>query len=582
MNDEDGVIDPEYITSPQCPINWFSKKSNLNNDNTIEPITTEPVTDTIIESNVEPVTMEPVISEPVITVYNLKTKYFFLVLNCLRICYIPLLYRCIKWPTLVNTLRFSPYTMMPDFTRRESLLKTYLIVDKIISKNTFIHKLIQNFNIGLINWLDNNPGQWDEILYDLIYYFTNLKSQYEFITYNEQFYNFILKLIESDSITKNIHIKLNGIKLISDIIEYDLPNYFDVVEKFVEGLLNVHNNLNDEQMNLTVKLEEKQKIYTIMIKLFKNKSVLETFKQYEEKLPITQDVHAEGHKCLKKIIANNSYKLKKLINILLMDISEEYTLLNTLYSRRAVSEVNELGQFIDSIFYLINIVAFFVNCIYISDEAATIFHSKEIFPSLIMIVNLTINWMVKLKFNSNRIYARKLQSPLEIKDCMWNVGNILKIIFENGGNIKQIIVDHNCIIDNYLRFYKNYYKVSISDSEEQFSDADQILTIYELLKILSCDINIETTEENNKEIPDEFIDAITCCLINDPCLLPGMVGFEYDNFFDKTTIRKQLLIKQENPYTRAPLTIESFEEFNKRPDVVEKLEDFKNRLQKYL
>ena len=97
-----------------------------------------------------------------------------------------------------------------------------------------------------------------------------------------------------------------------------------------------------------------------------------------------------------------------------------------------------------------------------------------------------------------------------------------------------------------------------------------------MIEMLHSDSKIDQAK-NSVKIPDEFMDPITCNVIEDPCLLPGMVGYQSDNFFDKSTIRKQLLIKQENPYTRAPLTIDEFEEFNNRKDIQEKLNDFRTR-----
>jgi hypothetical protein len=85
------------------------------------------------------------------------------------------------------------------------------------------------------------------------------------------------------------------------------------------------------------------------------------------------------------------------------------------------------------------------------------------------------------------------------------------------------------------------------------------------------------------EVPTDFIDPLTYQPIKDPVLLPKMVSIDKTNdvFLDRTSIRTSLLNKEENPFTRDPLTLKELEEFNIKDDIVEKLDDFKKRFSEW-
>ena len=62
---------------------------------------------------------------------------------------------------------------------------------------------------------------------------------------------------------------------------------------------------------------------------------------------------------------------------------------------------------------------------------------------------------------------------------------------------------------------------------------------------------IETTEEELGEVPDEFLDPITCALMEDPVILPTS-----GQTVDRIVIARHLLSDSKDPFNRAPLTIE--------------------------
>lgn len=84
-------------------------------------------------------------------------------------------------------------------------------------------------------------------------------------------------------------------------------------------------------------------------------------------------------------------------------------------------------------------------------------------------------------------------------------------------------------------------------------------------------------QEKNREIPDELLDPIMGCLIENPVLLP-----ETDIYMERDIILRHLLTSEDNPFNREPLTKSQLEEFNRRPDIAEKIKLFQEKISKYL
>ncbi|MCJ7637961.1 MAG: hypothetical protein MUO21_10770 [Nitrososphaeraceae archaeon] len=147
---------------------------------------------------------------------------------------------------------------------------------------------------------------------------------------------------------------------------------------------------------------------------------------------------------------------------------------------------------------------------------------------------------------------------------MRKIGSILT-------TLSMIEFDFENLIDCYnfnIHYYEKFNKVTSYNINETIN------------KLREKIIEMKNRQDEELDIvySDEFLDPITYSPIDEPCLLPDMVGFSGgDVYFDRSTIAKQLLIKDENPYTRKPLTIEQFNEFNAKQYIMEKLQDFKKR-----
>jgi hypothetical protein len=64
--------------------------------------------------------------------------------------------------------------------------------------------------------------------------------------------------------------------------------------------------------------------------------------------------------------------------------------------------------------------------------------------------------------------------------------------------------------------------------------------------------------ETEKEVPSEFCDPLLCTPIVVPVALPGS-----ELIMDRAVLERYLLEKQEDPFSRSPLTITTLNDFNK-------------------
>lgn len=71
------------------------------------------------------------------------------------------------------------------------------------------------------------------------------------------------------------------------------------------------------------------------------------------------------------------------------------------------------------------------------------------------------------------------------------------------------------------------------------------------------------TEEALAEAPDDFVDPISCAVMDDPVQLPTS-----GKVVDRATITRILLSKAADPFNRAPLTIDQVKDL---PELKEKI-----------
>lgn len=112
---------------------------------------------------------------------------------------------------------------------------------------------------------------------------------------------------------------------------------------------------------------------------------------------------------------------------------------------------------------------------------------------------------------------------------------------------------------------------------------DMILSIMKNIKLSSvAKTNITTIFANYvppEEIdwPQEFLDPISCCVVETPVMLPKI-----PTIHDKTTILIHIKHDPINPYTKEDLTEEILIEYNQKPEIKAQLDNFLERKTKWL
>ena len=139
------------------------------------------------------------------------------------------------------------------------------------------------------------------------------------------------------------------------------------------------------------------------------------------------------------------------------------------------------------------------------------------------------------------------------------------IVIKNGKN-------HQC---GQKSSCQNYYYYYIPELFEQASNVLLKIGQGELetylqnvaAKVNKSAENQRVDEELFADAPDEYLDSIMSHLMTDPVRLPNSL-----QIVDRSTIARHLLSDQNDPFTRAPLTMEQ----------IEPLDDLKYEIQKWM
>ncbi|QKF93999.1 ubiquitin conjugation factor E4 with U-box domain [Fadolivirus algeromassiliense] len=529
------MLDYDYVVSDKCYMNWFDKK--LVNDT---------------------------------KTYNFLTQCYFLLIDALRVGYIPIMSRSIRYDKLleqidneINTLSsqvnvFTQFILTKLYNEKQ-IVKDYLEIDTNIINNNELKQWIINFYDTVVKWIDiNKEKNIDDILSDMIYFYNNNKDN----TNTTTDYNVLCELsnniISTKLYTNNISIKCDFMKFISDTLNANQITIVEyIINEYVKSLLILHNELHHANIRPDYKMIKK----------------LEIYKAYDT-LYISKDTST--HAILLKQFENNLDLTRKFISTFLMDVCQINDTINSLY-KNIDNNIEEDDETLEDTKY--NIHAIFLYIIKISkllNKFVNIFSknthiwdlliSKEIFTSLSSIINSSITFLTtRINYDPTLGFSDcEFEKNLDIELFMTNLSETLNTIYINGCDLNILIDSYGFDMENYNNF-STHTPVSIS-------------LVLEKIQSIYVELNNNNTIDP-AEIPFEFTDPITYTLIDEPCLLPNMVGFsEGDTFFDKSTILKSMLIKEENPFTREPLTLDQFNKFNSLPEIKTKTNEFKDRI----
>lgn len=509
------TLDYNYIISEKCPIKWMDKKVGINNN------------------------------------YTFLNQLIFLIYDTIRVGYIPTLFRTKNWPKLlneiteqINTFNGGNYNsialgyLVPQLNNQKKIINNHIEAGKIIIENNTLNTWLMEFYEITIPWLKKQKTI-DDILADfvkLLLHMSNNNSS------NSDVLVFAINIIKTKDYTSNIDTRLEFTKYVAKTL-YKLNDYQDLVlTSYSSALLVIHNDLHSAHIRSDYKFFGKLKIYSFIDQFY-----------------LGSNLHFINS------MIDDLNASKKFVNTILMDISEYNDSFDEFYEKIKNSEnEDEKNKNIETIKHIIQyniqmleFIDRLVNKMLEKPQLISMIKSPEISSTLSTILDFNIvNLTTKIENNQ--------YITIDEKDTL------MRLI---GGIFTTLIIieyDFDDIINNYnfdIKYYEKFNKYSPYN-------------ISKLIEILRKSVLDKDGEDDSyEECPDEFLDPITYSLIDEPCLLPGMVGFSEETiYFDKSTILRQLLIKDENPYNRQPLTIETFEEFNKKSDIKQKLLDFKKKL----
>ncbi len=512
----DDAIKPLYIMNKNCPIRWFDKKYNNTN-------------------------------------VNMRTKLFFSILNALRVGIIPTFYRYDIYKGDVDILNSQLVIQTSPFVKRlltnkRDLMQKYLDESIVIVNINSLTNLINSFYNTTYDILKLMKSEYNMIIDDIFngmsFYMSFRKSM--LLEIDNGFCEFIVDILHSNNLTNSISIKYDFIEIVYSLLQSNKLE-INIISKFAESLIILHNHVHQTDMTLDQKIKKKLMIYSCINDTLTLKNI-----KFNE---IIVDMMTKN--------INASKKMLHIILVGLCDINDEIVDMYKEIKRSAYNKLKleETLYAILNTFYLkiLSFLSTILSVIYNNEDLMKILLSTEIFSSFVTIINQNVNYLGSvIEYKSNMNFVAFKTANLSIESYVGYIINILNIV-----NITSDMTDFK---HDYIFNVENYNKLQKYINNLQYDH------IFDKIK---CE---DVTEEI--DYPDEFLDPLTYSKINEPCLIPNMNGFE-DLYFDKSTILKQLLIKEENPYTRAPLTLDEFENYNKLEEIELKNKTFKEKMMNY-
>lgn len=484
------------------------------------------------------------------TLYNLETELFFLVLFNIRVGYIPVLYRAINWEKSLEKLdrRLNAFSFGMYF---KSKITKHIEMDRQIMNNNQLGNIVQTFYVNMIDFFVKYQNKTlDDIYSDFIFFYSNTVDKYDY-TVSGKNLQFMIQLCKNDLYTKSTGLKYNCLEFIQLYMENYKKNIeifpSDILLKHINNFIPVHNKITNFDSGDTYDLNSKLFIYKSFLFYFRELDYLFDPKQLVDTITI------------------NNLEFKKFINIVCMDLNEYSEILETLSdeikttSRRRVINSNSVSirDILNRCINILTLIENITDNLLKYDENKGLILSKEILMTIMLSIKSIIKIFYKIT-NDHRVLI--ISNEVTFKN---KITQIIIHLFN-----QKINLDY--FTDGKDFELKNYQMLRTSDT---LSNWDNFLSEIEEY--------MESYQEETVEVPDEFLDNLTYCPIEEPCLLPNTSGELANTFFDKTTISKQLLIKEENPFTGDQLTTQEFEKYNLLEETKVKHEEFKIRFKKW-
>lgn len=483
------------------------------------------------------------------TLYDLETELFFLILFNIRIGYIPTLYRSIYWE---KTLKKSDRKFLSSVfgTYLKSKISRYIEMDKKIIDNSQLGVNIQIFYNNMIQFFVKHQDKTlDDIYSDFIFFYSNTFDKYDYKIYHNNL-QFMTQFCKDDTYTKSTGLKYDFL----EFIQLHIKNYnknieifpLDIILNHIDNFILIHNKMTNSNSGYNYDLNSKFFIYKSFLFYFKDLDYLFAPKQ------------------LINIIIKNNVEFKKFTNTICMDLNEYSEMLEVFFDEiKAKPErkiINDDIMFLKRCVKIITLIGCIIEELLKCDNNKDLILSKEILTTIILSIKTIIKIFYKI------IIDPRILHVIDDNDFKDAVTYIIIQLFNQKIDLKYFTDGKDFKLENYKMLKTDN---TIPDWDNFISEISEYVESHQ-----------EEIEEI-EEVPDEFLDNLTYCPIEEPCLLPNTSGELANTFFDRTTISKQLLIKEENPFTGDKLTINEFEKYNLLEEVKAKNENFKARFMEW-
>jgi hypothetical protein len=529
----------EYITSSNCSINWYNKNSKK--------------------------------------IYNTDffTKCFFLMLNAMRVCYIPQFGRIKQWKHFKSHLEIVADHLITNGTMmaQTELLDVYKLISNISGTISSVNTMLKNKIMR--QWIDKvydiisiwitqiKPAEFkiDDILQDMTTYILNyhkflsshdtINNVYEL---NELQTNMFIEIIKSKNYTSNPEIRFNSIKIIE---KYSNKLCHIQQSSIIEALIEFHNDLEDYEMPEINAIVKRVRMYKMIIESleFNNETIDNSLGSNRIRAKVFINIMLNGTNYINDIIGS------------LEDLLDTTQISNT--SHQYIKQARTLYSFqdlhSDFILYITEFLRF--------ESFLGELKSNELLMTVCTLITYTTNRIVN-KYNYKFPYLELEKNDIHEKINMIDIiNNIVKICITLRNHVPDFA---SKLISSSILFNLEDFKKILTRIAENNESSIELFSCF----VDECTTIVEKmSEENNIEYPDEFLDPITYSPITEPIKLPNM-GSD-DRFHDKSVIIKHILNKKENPYTREPLTITELEKYNDIPEIKLNNEVFKKRMKSW-
>ncbi len=471
---------------------------------------------------------------------------------------------------------------LPELNKREKEYESTIIIYSNILSNETIKSNVENVYNYIV---EHNITLNDDILFDILFFekfIFGIKKQSDdsydgtVPTNIDTFIKFGLQIISVDTLTKNPTVKLYYYKFIMDIYTYNKTKNLKLFQgencDILTNIIKFYNSINI----LEFYDENKYKTHYEMLENITN--IINDYKEAKisyntdnnylirkllSRLNSIYDELIDGFSAIDTIGKSNIETPINKIRLMAREIKKNKILINNLINNIKIANILLLSLLIEPIAKQSE--ALIISPNYIS----TI--KDENFSHIITNLCSGLSLLIKYDVVNDIVYKELAQSSIKIKIICRFIITCIKLLLDDARSI------------NDLTFHKDIFSQFITNVDSNNKPV-VLRHIFEKNTLLLDVQQIVSTIEQNKEfdyssiddIPSEFLDPIYANLIETPIMIPDV-----DCIFDKNSILSHLYHEQNNPYTKAPLTIELMEEHNKQDDVKNKISDFNTKLNEW-